>query len=67
MNKILAALLAILFTQTLTAQELGSSADLMRSGLKIYVVVAVLVTIFAGIVIFLLSLERKVRKLEGRE
>lgn len=36
----------------------------MRSELKIYVVVAVLVLIFLGIVLFLFSLERRLKKLE---
>ena len=39
-------------------------ADEMRSNGKIYVVVAVLVTIFIGIVIYLIRLDRKISKLE---
>lgn len=39
-------------------------ADTMRSNGKIYVVVAVLCIIFIGIVVYLVSLDRKVSKLE---
>jgi hypothetical protein len=40
------------------------NVDFLRSIGKIYVVVAVLVAIFLGIVIFLILLERKISKLE---
>jgi len=39
-------------------------ADEMRSNGKIYVVVAVLATIFAGILIYLVMLDRKITRLE---
>jgi hypothetical protein len=39
-------------------------ADVMRSNGKIYVVVAVILTIFAGIIIYLVRLDRKISKLE---
>jgi hypothetical protein len=39
-------------------------ADTMRSNGKIYVVVAVIVTIFAGIILYLIRLDRKLTKLE---
>lgn len=39
-------------------------ADLMRSNGKIYVVVLVLATIFAGIVAYLVRLDRKITKIE---
>ena len=38
--------------------------DLMRSNGKIYVVVAVIVTIVIGLFIYLFSLDRKIKKLE---
>lgn len=41
-----------------------SMADEMRSNGKIYVVVAVLVTIFIGIIIYLIRLDRKLTRLE---
>ncbi len=39
-------------------------ADTMRSNGKIYVVVAVILTIFAMLVIYLIRLDRKMSKLE---
>jgi CcmD family protein len=45
----------------LIAQSLG---DNMRNNGKIYVVVAVLVTIFIGIILYLIRLDRKITKLE---
>lgn len=39
-------------------------ADTMRSNGKIYVVVAVIVTLFLGIVTYLVALDRKIAKLE---
>jgi hypothetical protein len=49
---------------TAHAQEM---ADTMRSNGKIYVVVFVLATIFAGISAFLIYLELKMRKLETKK
>lgn len=39
-------------------------ADTMRSDGKIYVVIAVIATIFAALVLFLIALDRRLRKLE---
>lgn len=39
-------------------------ADTMRSNGKIYVVVAILATIFAGIFAYLIHIDRKIAKLE---
>jgi phage shock protein PspC (stress-responsive transcriptional regulator) len=39
-------------------------ADTMRSNGKIYVVVAVIVTLFIGIVAYLIALDKKIAKLE---
>ncbi len=47
----------------LLAQE---DTDFMRSMGKMYVVVAVIVTIFLGIVIYLIRLDRKLTKLEDQ-
>jgi hypothetical protein len=48
------------------AQEKNSveMADTMRSNGKIYVVAAVILTIFAGIIIYLIRLDRKISRLE---
>ena len=40
-------------------------ADFMRSNVKIYVVVLVLATIFAGIILYLVRLDRKMSKMEN--
>lgn len=51
----------------LMAQDSASSvemADTMRSSGKIYVVVAVVVVVFAGLLVYLWRIERKVSKLE---
>ena len=47
--------------------ETVDMADTMRSNGKIYVVVAVILTIFAGIIIYLIRLDRKISKLEKNE
>jgi CcmD family protein len=39
-------------------------ADTMRSNGKIYVVAAVILTIFTGIIIYLVRLDRKISRLE---
>ena len=40
-------------------------ADTMRSNGKIYVVVAVILTIFAGLIIYLVRIDRKITRLEN--
>ncbi len=40
-------------------------ADLMRSNGKIYVVVGVILIIFAGIVFYMVKVDRKLSKIEG--
>ncbi len=59
-------ILAIFQTLTLVAQSDPSveMADTMRREGKIYVVVALLASVFVGIVIYLLILERRVKKIE---
>ena len=47
--------------------EKGPVNEFFRSNDKIYVIVGVLVIIFIGIVLFLISLDRKIGKLEERE
>lgn len=42
-------------------------AETMRSNGKIYVVIAVILTIFAGIIIYLIRLDRKMTKLEKEQ
>ncbi len=54
--------LQLLAINTTFAQT--TNPDFMQSIGKIYVVVAVIVAIFIGIVIYLFSLERKIKNLE---
>lgn len=63
MKKLLIVLFSILWTIDLSAQT--GSPDFMHSTGKIYVVIAVLVAIFLGIIGFLVYLERKLTKLES--
>ena len=46
------------------AQTSVEMADTMRGNGKIYVVVAVLLTILAGLILYLVSLDRKITRLE---
>jgi hypothetical protein len=52
----------IAYSQDVT--EKVDMADTMRSNGKIYVLLAVILTIFAGIIIYLIRLDRKMSKLE---
>jgi len=57
----------LFFTCTLLFAQQGQKiemADTMRDNGKIYVVVAVLLTILAGILLYLIRLDRKISKLE---
>jgi hypothetical protein len=48
-------------------KEKPQMADAMRSNGKIYVVVAVLLIVLAGLFLFLISLDRKLSRLEKNE
>ena len=63
--KYLASICLLLFTAVspLLAQS-PEMADGMRQSGKIYVVVAVIAIIFAGILYFLFVLERRIKKME---
>jgi hypothetical protein len=52
-------------TQQLFAQTVNENSVMVSEG-KIYVVLAVCVTIFAGIVIYLIRLDRKISALEKK-
>ena len=57
-------MLFLLLCTILNAQEETGMADTMRSNGRIYVVVAVMLTILAGLIIYLVRVDRKVSKLE---
>ncbi len=66
---LLTAILFLMNTMMLQAQ--GNSLDqeaanFLRESGKLYVVITILVTIFAGIAIFLIFQERKISKLEKK-
>ena len=48
------------------AQEVEMASGLRSSG-KIYVVVIVIAVIFIGLIVYLFSIDRRVKKLENRE
>lgn len=66
-KKLLLSFFAIINCLFLSAQDSTKGvamADALRQNGKIYVVVAVILTIFAGIIIYLIRLDRKISKLE---
>jgi hypothetical protein len=66
-KKLLLAIFFAIFFTALHAQDKVNEpemADTFRSNGKIYVVVAVILTIFAGIVIYLIRLDRKMSRIE---
>jgi uncharacterized membrane protein HdeD (DUF308 family) len=60
------ALLAVFngFSQDAQPAEM---ADVMRSNGKIYVVIAVILTILAGLILYVIRLDRKISKMEKGE
>ncbi|OQA11922.1 MAG: hypothetical protein BWY67_00629 [Bacteroidetes bacterium ADurb.Bin397] len=67
-TKKLFSLLLVLILSTLPgfAQDQVEMADLMRSNGKIYVVVAVAATVMLGLIIYLISIDRKVSSIEKK-
>ena len=65
-KRIIVATFVFLIPFILFAQSNGKveMADTMRSNGRIYVVVAVILAIFAGIIFYLVRLDRKISKLE---
>jgi CcmD family protein len=60
-KRIILSCLLFICNYVLFAQDMATE---MRSNGKIYIVVAVLVTIFIGIVLYLIRLDRKLTRLE---
>lgn len=58
------SLLLLMQTHLLAQNAPVEMADNLRSNGKIFVVVAVILTIFAGILIYLIRLDRKITKIE---
>ncbi len=58
-------MLFILITTIINAQTSTiQNSDIMRSNGKIYVVMAVVVTIVTGLLVYLFQLDRKIKNLE---
>jgi CcmD family protein len=66
MKKIMLAATLMLF-QLLASAQGADMADTMRSEGKIYVVIAVILVIFAGIILYLVRLDRKITRLEKQK
>ena len=66
MKKKTVTLLALLLLALNLLHAQSDDPDFMRSVGKIYVVVAVIVAVFIGIVLFLVYLDRKLTKLENQ-
>jgi hypothetical protein len=61
-------LLAVsIITQAQDGTKKVEMADLMRSNGRIYVVVAVMLTILIGLVLYVVRLDRKISKLEKQQ
>jgi len=63
--QILLGAVLVFLSQASFAQEKVAMADDMRSEGKIYVVVAVILTILAGLIFYVWRLDRKITKLEN--
>jgi hypothetical protein len=50
-----------------SAQDKVEMADTMRSNGRIYVVLAVILTILAGLIFYLIRLDRKISRLENNK
>ena len=68
MKKIFATGVLIFLSLMMQAQDSlnngAQMADLMRSNGKIYVVIVVMLTILAGLIIYMVRLDRKIGRLE---
>lgn len=65
LKKIAGVIALCILTMTANAQE-TELGDVMTSNGKIYVVMAVVVTIVIGLFLYLLSLDRKIGKMEKK-
>ncbi len=64
MKKIMLLFTLLITTLLSFGQEKVEMADTMRSNGRIYVVVAVVVTILSGLILYVARLDRKISKLE---
>ncbi len=66
MKKFIIALILVLNTVQLFAREGVEMAEVMRSNGKIYVVVACVAIILLGLLIYLFSLDKRLKKIEKK-
>jgi CcmD family protein len=67
MKTILIALFMLINTVSVFAQDNGvEMADMLRSNGKIYVVVVCIVIILLGLLVYLFSLDRRLKKIEKK-
>jgi hypothetical protein len=66
MKKLLSILALTIIYVNAFAQNSAEMADTMRSNGKIYVVVGVILIVLLGLVAYLFTIERKVKKLEQK-
>ena len=68
MNKIyrIGAVIAMVFISVFANAQTPESTDIMRSNGKIFVVMAVIIIIMIGFFTYLISVDRKVSKLEKK-
>jgi hypothetical protein len=65
LKKSILSLVFIISSLAVLAQEKNETmADTMRSNGRIYVVIAVVLTILAGLILYVFRLDRKISKLE---
>lgn len=67
MKKVSISIILLLSLSAMAQENAPEMADKFRADGKIYVVVLVLATIFAGIIAYLIRLERKISKLEKED
>ena len=65
LSKLFILFTLLLLSQSAFAQD-AEMADVMRSNGKIYVVVAIILVIFTGLIIYLTVMDRKITRLEKK-
>ena len=66
MTKVIRLVIVLLMLPVILNAQDVEMADTMRSEGKIYVVVAILLLIFAGLIGYLILLDRKITKIENK-
>ena len=64
--KLLLMICSFLITTDIIAQPNNANESIMRSNGKIYVVMAVCLTILIGLILYLITIDRKIGKIEDR-